>query len=97
MDREVWQATVRGVTKSQTRLRNCAGTPHFPPPHAQVNKGASLWAVKMRAVVTSRENFPPLPLYVCFCTIFYCFPDGASGKELPASAGDTRDTGSVPE
>ena len=96
MDREVWWATVRGITKSQTRPRNCVGTPHFPPPHTHVNKGASLWAVKMRAVVTSRENFPALPLYVCFCTIFYCFPDGASGKELPASAGDTRDTGSVP-
>ena len=58
--------------------------------------GTFLWAVKMRAVMTSRENFPPLPLYVRFCTVYYCFPGGASGKEPPANAGDTRDRGSVP-
>ena len=58
--------------------------------------GTSLWAVKMRAVTTSRENFPPLPLYVRFCAVYYCFPGGASGKEPPANAGDVRDTGSIP-
>ena len=57
--------------------------------------GTSLWAVKMRAVMTSRENFPPLPLYVCFCTVYYCFQVVLVVKNhLPMQ--ETREMGSVP-
>ena len=33
---------------------------------------------------------------VCISCLCWCFPGGASGKNLPANAGDTRDTSSIP-
>ena len=32
--------------------------------------GANLWGVKMRVVMTWRENFPPIK-FICFCIVYF--------------------------
>ena len=46
VDREAWNTTVHGITKSQTRLRDWMTTNHHPEFITLVSKHIKLWAIQ---------------------------------------------------
>ena len=85
-DREIWHAAVHGVTKSQTQQSD--------------------WIAKIFSSFSSSNILVPVVwkalcflLVILFFLVNYitvCFPCGTVVQNLPANAGDTRDTGSIP-
>ena len=77
-----------GVTKSQTRLSNSA--------QRSISVGVGLVSVDATGKLVLVLGSSATVINWCLCRVVG-FPGGARGENLPASAGDVRHVGSVPD